>query len=145
MHLYEQTLNANQEPLVRLCRQVTSVTYASYNDNRHKGIKKTTTKTLVKITKNKREKTDKTKKPILIMKKSVLLRRNAASFGERYSTHRGPSDFGEEGDTIIRNIGNHFTSDEASHPTRSKSSITPLQETQNSQYLQRRLLSITLF
>jgi len=50
-----------------------------------------------------------------------------------------------EGDTFLRNVGNHFTSDEASHPKRSKSSITPLQETQNLQYLQRKVWSITLF
>ena len=141
-HLYEKTPNANQGPPIRLCRQVTSVTYTSYNDNWHKGIKKTKTKILVKITKHKREKT---KKPILIMKTSVLLRRSAASFGESYCTLRGPSDFGHEGDTLIRNIGDHFTSDETSHPRRLKPSITPLQETQNSQYLQRRLMSVTLF
>jgi len=76
---------------------------------------------------------------------SVVLRRNAASFDERYSTHRGPSDIEHEGDMFLRNIGSHFTGDEASHPRRSKSSITPLQETENSLYLQERLLSITLF
>ena len=55
VHLYEETPNANQGPRVRLCRQVTSVTHSSYNDNRHKDIKKTATKTLVKITKHKGE------------------------------------------------------------------------------------------
>ena len=48
------------------------------------------------------------------MEASVLLRRNAASFGERYPTLRGPSNFKYEGDTLLRNIGTHFTSDEAS-------------------------------
>jgi hypothetical protein len=43
------------------------------------------------------------------MEPSVLLRRNAMSYGEHYPTLRRPSNFGKEGDTFLTNIGIHFT------------------------------------